>query len=37
MAFINREDIMRKVGCFGKRKFIQDIAMFKQVKHSLFC
>ncbi|HKM02753.1 MAG TPA: 1-acyl-sn-glycerol-3-phosphate acyltransferase, partial [Bacilli bacterium] len=35
-GFINREDIMRKVGCFGKRKFIQDIAMFKQVKHSLF-
>jgi len=35
-GFINREAIMRKVGCFGKRKFIQDIAMYKQVRHSLF-
>lgn len=35
-GFINREGIMRKVGCFGKRKFIQDLALIKQIKHSLF-
>ena len=35
-GFINREGIMRQVGCFGKRKFIQDLALFKQIKHSLF-
>ncbi len=35
-GFINREGIMRKVGCFGKRKFIQDMALIKQIKHSLF-
>ena len=35
-GFINREGIMRQVGCFGKRKFIQDLALLKQIKHSLF-
>ncbi len=34
-GFINREGIMRHVGCFGKRKFINDIGVVKQVKYSL--
>lgn len=35
-GFINREAIMRKVGCFGKRKFVHDIGLFKKIKHGLF-
>lgn len=35
-GFINREKIMRLVGCFGKRKFVADIGLFKKIKHSLF-
>jgi hypothetical protein len=34
-GFINRESIMRNVGCFMKRKFVSDISLAKQVKHSL--
>ncbi len=34
-GFINREGIMRQVGCFGKRKFINDIGLVKQIKYSL--
>jgi hypothetical protein len=34
-GFINREKIMREVGCFGKRKFINDIKTVKQVKRSV--
>ena len=34
-GFINREVLMRKSGCFGKRKFVSDPAVFRQVKHSL--
>lgn len=35
-GFINREGIMRKVGCFGKRKFIADPSIVKTIKHSLY-
>ncbi len=34
-GFIGREWIMREVGCFGKRKFITDITVIKQIKRSL--
>lgn len=34
-GFINREGIMREVGCFGKRKFINDLGLIKQVKRSV--
>ena len=34
-GFIGREKIMRNVGCFMKRKFVSDISLVKQVKHSL--
>lgn len=34
-GFINREGLMRNVGCFMKRKFVSDIAVVKQIKHSL--
>jgi len=34
-GFINREAIMRNVGCFMKRKFVSDIALIKQIKYSL--
>jgi len=34
-GFINREEIMRNVGCLGTRKFISDIALVSSVKHSL--
>lgn len=34
-GFINREGIMRNVGCFMKRKFVSDIKLVKQIKHSL--
>jgi len=34
-GFINREGIMRNVGCFMKRKFVSGIILPKQVKHSL--
>ena len=34
-GFINREKLMRDVGCIGKRKFVSDPAIVKQLKHSL--
>lgn len=34
-GFINREEIMRNVGCLGTRKFISDIPLVRSVKHSL--
>jgi hypothetical protein len=34
-GFIGREKLMREVGCYGKRKFINDIGLVKQIKHSL--
>ena len=34
-GFINREKLMRNVGCFGKRKFVGDPLILRQVKHSL--
>ena len=34
-GFIGRESIMRNVGCFIKRKFVSDIKLVKQIKHSL--
>ncbi len=34
-GFINREWIMRQVGCIGKRKFINDMGLVKQIKRSL--
>lgn len=34
-GFINREWIMREVGCYGKRKFINDIGLIKQLKRSV--
>ena len=34
-GFINRENLMRNVGCLGKRKFISDPAIVKQLKHTL--
>ncbi len=34
-GFINREQLMRNVGCFGKRKFINDPYLIKQIKHGL--
>ncbi|MFA6647785.1 MAG: hypothetical protein WCS32_04020, partial [Candidatus Izemoplasmatales bacterium] len=34
-GFINREKLMRNVGCIGKRKFVADPSIVKQLKHSL--
>lgn len=34
-GFINREWIMREVGCYGKRKFINDLGLVKQLKRSV--
>ncbi len=34
-GFINRESLMRNVGCFGKRKFASDPRILRQIKHSL--
>ncbi|MDT8337508.1 MAG: hypothetical protein RQ856_06780, partial [Candidatus Izemoplasmatales bacterium] len=34
-GFINRESLMRNVGCLGKRKFVSDPAIVKQLKHTL--
>lgn len=34
-GFIGREGIMRNVGCYMKRKFVSDINLVKQVKHTL--
>lgn len=34
-GFINREGLMRQVGCFGKRKFINDLGLVKQIKYSV--
>ncbi|QWC00340.1 hypothetical protein KHQ88_01870 [Mycoplasmatota bacterium] len=34
-GFINREKIMRNVGCIGKRKFVPDPSLIKQIKYSI--
>ncbi len=34
-GFINREGLMREVGCFGKRKFINDTVVVRQIKRSV--
>ena len=34
-GFINREKLMRNVGCLGKRKFVSDPAIVRQLKHTL--
>lgn len=34
-GFINREKLMRNVGCLGKRKFTSDPAIVRQLKHTL--
>jgi 1-acyl-sn-glycerol-3-phosphate acyltransferase len=34
-GFINREWLLRSVGCLGKRKFVSDPAIIKQLKHTL--
>jgi len=34
-GFINREQLLRNVGCFGKRKFVSDSSMYRMIKHSL--
>lgn len=34
-GFINRESLMRHVGCFPKRKFISDSIIIKQIKESV--
>ncbi|MBN2876464.1 MAG: hypothetical protein JXL85_02315 [Bacilli bacterium] len=34
-GFINRESLLRNVGCIGKRKFISDTALIKSIKYSL--
>ena len=35
-GFINREGLLRKVGAIGKRKFVNDVNIVNQIKHSLF-
>lgn len=35
-GFIDREGIMREVGCIATRKFITDVTVVKQIKRSLF-
>jgi len=34
-GFINRENLLRNVGCICKRKFISDIGIVKQIKYSV--
>jgi len=34
-GFINREHLMRAVGCFPKRKFVSDAVIIKQIKESV--
>ncbi|MGE4571828.1 MAG: hypothetical protein AB7E09_03700 [Candidatus Izemoplasmatales bacterium] len=34
-GFINREKIMRNVGCIGKRKFVPDPSIIRQIDHSV--
>jgi len=34
-GFINREKIMRNVGCIGKRKFVPDPSLVKQIDYSV--
>ena len=34
-GFINRENLLRNVGGIGKRKFISDINLIRQIKHSV--
>ncbi len=35
-GFINREKLLRNVGCICKRKFIPDAGLVKQLKYSIF-
>jgi hypothetical protein len=35
-GFINREELLRNVGCVLKRKFVPDTALIKKIKHGLF-
>lgn len=35
-GFINRENLLRDVGCILKRKFVPDAPLVKKIKHSLF-
>jgi len=35
-GFINRENLLRNVGCILKRKFVPDAPLIKKIKHSLF-
>lgn len=35
-GFINREQLLRNVGCICKRKFIPDAGLVKQLKYSIF-
>ncbi|MFA7075317.1 MAG: hypothetical protein WC152_01420 [Candidatus Izemoplasmatales bacterium] len=34
-GFINRENLMRNVGCIGKRKFVSDPSIVRQLKYTL--
>lgn len=34
-GFINRENLMRQVGCFGKRKFTNHLGTVRQIQYSL--
>lgn len=34
-GFIGREKLMRNVGCLGKRKFVSDSIIIRQIKHTL--
>jgi len=35
-GFINREELLRDVGCVLKRKFVPDAPLIKKISHSLF-
>ncbi len=35
-GFINREELLRNVGCVLKRKFVSDAGLIKKIKHTLF-
>lgn len=35
-GFINRENLLRNVGCICKRKFTNDIVLIRHIQHSLF-
>lgn len=34
-GFINRENLLRDVGCFGKRKFVSDVRLVRNIIYSL--